>query len=142
MWPHSAAYHTQRRITASHGRFCLSLTARRCSQESCHRCHHPYRPKEEGRWALPHGEYSLDVTVIPRLPAPVILKEKRHFALCWRMKEKTPRLAAPSYCRGDPCGRPEARRSLWPAVALKPTGRLACGCPEGWSSRVEVIPGG
>ena len=81
------AYHTQRRITTLHGRFCLSLTARRCSQESCHRCHHPYRREEEGRWALPHGEYSLDVAVIPRLPAPVILKEKRHFELCWRMKE-------------------------------------------------------
>ena len=51
--------------------------------------------------------------------------------------ERTPRLAAPSYCRGDPCGRPEAHRSLWLAVALKPDGR-----PEGWSSRVEVISGG
>ena len=81
-------YHTQRRITTLHGRFCLSLTARRCSQESCPRCHHPYRPEEEGRWALPHGEYSLDVTVISRLPASVILKEKRHFEHCWRMKEK------------------------------------------------------
>lgn len=25
--------------------------------------HHPDRPEEEGRWTLPHGEYSLDVTV-------------------------------------------------------------------------------
>jgi hypothetical protein len=43
------------------GRFCLSLIVRRCHQEACPRYHHPYRPEEEGRWALPYGEYDLDV---------------------------------------------------------------------------------
>ena len=58
------AYHTQRRITTLHGRFCLSLTVRRCHQEACPRYHHPYRPEEEGRWALPYGEYGLDVIAL------------------------------------------------------------------------------
>src|SRR5260221_14107078 len=58
--------------------------------------------------AFSNEEHMTKLTVIPRFPAPVILKERRHFALCWRMKERTPRQAASSYCRGDPCGRPEA----------------------------------
>jgi len=58
------AYHTQRRVTTLHGHFCLSLTVRRCTQETCPRYHQPYRPEEEGRWALPHGEYGLDVIAL------------------------------------------------------------------------------
>jgi hypothetical protein len=58
------AYHTQRRVTTLHGHFCLSLTVRRCHQESCPRYHQPYRPEEEGRWALPYGEYGLDVIAL------------------------------------------------------------------------------
>jgi hypothetical protein len=58
------AYHTQRRVFTLQGRFCLSLTVRRCSQETCPRYHHPYRPEEEGQWALPHGEYGLDVIAL------------------------------------------------------------------------------
>ena len=58
------AYHTQRRITTLQGRFCLSLTIRQCHQEACPRYHHPYRPEEEGRWALPYGEYGLDVIAL------------------------------------------------------------------------------
>src|SRR5579863_1437763 len=58
------AYHTQRRVTTLQGRFCFSLTVRRCHQESCLLYHHPYRPEEEGRWALPYGEYGLDVIAL------------------------------------------------------------------------------
>src|ERR1700730_6109825 len=58
------AYHTPRRVTTLQGRFCLSLTVRRCHQESCPRYHHSYRPEEEGRWALPYGEYGLDVVAL------------------------------------------------------------------------------
>jgi hypothetical protein len=57
-------YHTQRRITTLQGRFCLSLTVQQCHQEACSRYPHPYRPEEEGRWALPYGEYGLDVIVL------------------------------------------------------------------------------
>ncbi len=46
------------------GRFCLSLIVRRCHQEACPRYHHPYRPEEEERWALPYGEYGLDVIAL------------------------------------------------------------------------------
>src|SRR5260370_10981903 len=45
--------------------------------------------------AFSNEENMTKLTVIPRLPTPVILKERRHFALCWRMKEKTPRLVVP-----------------------------------------------
>lgn len=58
------AYHTQRRITTLQGRFCLSLTVRRCHQDTCSHYHQPYRPEEEGRWALPYGEYGLDVIAL------------------------------------------------------------------------------
>jgi hypothetical protein len=58
------AYHTQRRVTTLQGHFCLSLTVRRCHQESCPRSHRPYRPEEEGLWALPYGEYGLDVIAL------------------------------------------------------------------------------
>lgn len=58
------AYHTQRRVTTLHGRFCLSLTVRRCIQKTCSRYHLPYRPEAEGAWALPHGEYGLDVIAL------------------------------------------------------------------------------
>jgi hypothetical protein len=58
------AYHTQRRVTTLHGHFCLSLTVRRCTQETCPRYHQPYRPESEGAWALPHGEYGLDVIAL------------------------------------------------------------------------------
>ncbi len=37
--------------------------------------------------AFSNEENMTKLTVIPRLPAPVILKEKRHFAHYWRMKE-------------------------------------------------------
>jgi hypothetical protein len=58
------AYRTQRHVTTLQGHFCLQLSVRRCHQESCPRCHHPYRPEEEGRWALPYGEYGLDVIAL------------------------------------------------------------------------------
>jgi len=58
------AYHAQRRVTTLQGHFHLALIVRRCQQESCPRYHRPYRPEEEGRWALPHGEYGLDVIAL------------------------------------------------------------------------------
>ncbi len=94
------AYHTQRRITTLQGRFCLSLTIRQCHQEACPRYHHPYRPEEEGRWALPYGEYGLDVIALVGMLRYVIttvwLNCIRHYVtggsplengpylICWR----------------------------------------------------------
>src|SRR5207302_7257353 len=37
---------------------------RQCVQPGCPRFHQPYRPEEEGRWALPHGEFSLEVIAL------------------------------------------------------------------------------
>jgi len=35
----------------------LTMVVRRCIQPECPRYHRAYRPEEEGRWALPHGEF-------------------------------------------------------------------------------------
>jgi hypothetical protein len=37
---------------------------RRCLSPDCSRYHLPYRPEAEGAWALPHGEYGLDVIAL------------------------------------------------------------------------------
>jgi hypothetical protein len=61
MW---VAYHTQRTITTLQGICCLTLSVRRCRNQHCSRYHCPYRPEEEGQWALPHGEFGLDVIAL------------------------------------------------------------------------------
>ncbi len=61
MW---VAYHTQRTITTLEGICHLTLCVRRCRNPHCEWYHHPYRPEEEGRWALPHGEFGLDVIAL------------------------------------------------------------------------------
>jgi hypothetical protein len=70
------AYHTQRRVTTLQGSFCLSLTVRRCHQEACACYHQPYRPEEEGQWALPYGEYGLDVIALVGM-----LRYRHHYSL-------------------------------------------------------------
>ncbi|GHO84133.1 hypothetical protein KSZ_21390 [Dictyobacter formicarum] len=57
------AYHTQRTVTTLTGRHRLHLAVRRCAP----RYHRPYRPEAEGAWALPHGEYGLDVIALAGL---------------------------------------------------------------------------
>jgi hypothetical protein len=42
----------------------LKLVVRRCRNQGCSRCKRAYRPEEEGRWALPHGECGLDVIAL------------------------------------------------------------------------------
>jgi len=61
MW---VAYHTQRTITTFQGIYHLTLCVRRCRNQQCSRYPCPYRPEEEGRWALPHGEFGLDVIAL------------------------------------------------------------------------------
>ncbi len=54
-------YQTQRTITTLEDVTRLSLTIVRCPNPACSRYHQPVRPEEEGAWALPHGEFGLDV---------------------------------------------------------------------------------
>ena len=55
------AYHGLRTITTLDGVWGLRLRIRRCNNEACPLYHLPFRPEEEGMWALPHGEFGLDV---------------------------------------------------------------------------------
>jgi hypothetical protein len=61
MW---AAYATRRTITTLSGVTRLTLKIRRCHNENCACYHQPYRPEEEGAWALPHAEFGLDVIAL------------------------------------------------------------------------------
>lgn len=61
MW---TAYHTYRTITTLQGIYRLTIPVRRCRAQQCERYHRPYRPEEEGKWALPHGEFGLDVIAL------------------------------------------------------------------------------
>ncbi len=54
-------YHRQRTITTLDDVCRLTLTVVRCHNPQCPRYHLPYRPEEEGAWALPHHEFGLDV---------------------------------------------------------------------------------
>ena len=54
-------YQTQRTVTTLADVCRLTLTVVRCHNPACPRYHRPYRPEEEGAWALPHHEFGLDV---------------------------------------------------------------------------------
>ncbi len=58
------AYHAQRTIVTLQGVYHLRLVVRRCRNADCSLYHQPYRPEEEGHWALPHGEFGLDVVAL------------------------------------------------------------------------------
>lgn len=62
--PITVAYRTQRTVTTLQGSCRLILRVRRCRNPDCAWYQHPYRPEEEGRWALPHGEFGLDVIAL------------------------------------------------------------------------------
>jgi hypothetical protein len=57
-------YHTHRTVTKLDGLWKLTIVVRRCVQSECPRYHVAYRPEEEGRWALPHGEFGLEVIAL------------------------------------------------------------------------------
>lgn len=62
------AYHAQRTLMTFRGLVHLRLVVRRCRNAECALYHLPYRAEEEGAWALPHGEFGLDIiTVIGQL---------------------------------------------------------------------------
>src|SRR2546430_3023352 len=55
------AYHNTRTVATLDGLVHLTAKIRRCETRTCALFHRPYRPEEEGGWALPHGEFGLDV---------------------------------------------------------------------------------
>jgi hypothetical protein len=57
-------YHAHRKVSRLDGVWNLTLIVRRCHQAGCPRYHIPHRPEEEGSWALPHGEFGLDVIAL------------------------------------------------------------------------------
>lgn len=62
------AYHAQRTLMTFRGLVRLRLVVRRCRNQECDLYHLPYRAEEEGAWALPHGEFGLDIiTVVGQL---------------------------------------------------------------------------
>jgi len=62
------AYHAGRTLMTFRGLVHLTLVVRRCRNQECDLYHLPYRAEEEGAWALPHGEFGLDIiTVVGQL---------------------------------------------------------------------------
>ena len=58
------AYHDRRTVATLDGLYDLVLVVRRCRTLACPLYRRPYRPEEEGGWALPHGEFGLDVIAL------------------------------------------------------------------------------
>lgn len=62
--PLQMARHGHRKVTTLEGVYHLTLKLYRCPNTECGRYHQMCRPEEEGRWALPHGEFGLDVIAL------------------------------------------------------------------------------
>jgi Transposase, Mutator family len=62
--PAHVAYHNARTVTTLTGVYRLTLRIRRCIRPACPWYHRAYRPEAEGAWALPHGEFGLDVLAL------------------------------------------------------------------------------
>jgi len=58
------AHHKRRTVTTLQGVYDLRLVVHQCPNSQCQEYHHRYRPEEEGSWALPHGEFGLDVIAL------------------------------------------------------------------------------
>lgn len=61
MW---AAYHNYRTVTTLAAVLRLTLQIRRCTNPACPQFATPYRPEEEGRWALPKHAFGLDIIAL------------------------------------------------------------------------------
>jgi hypothetical protein len=61
MW---VRYHSTRTVATLDSLVQLTLPVRRCEHRACPLSHQPYRPEAEGRFALPHGEFGLDVIAL------------------------------------------------------------------------------
>ena len=58
------AYHSPRTVATLEGLVRLRLVVRRCVNSDCELYHEPHRPEEEGAFALPQGEFGLDVIAL------------------------------------------------------------------------------
>jgi len=58
------AYHAHRKVTRLDGVWRLTLRICRCMTRTCPLYRRSYRPEEESGWALPHGEFGLDVIAL------------------------------------------------------------------------------
>src|SRR6266699_1233293 len=58
------AKHSHRTVLMWSGLWKLTLVVRHCIEHTCPRFHQRYRPEEEGHWALPHGEFGLEVIAL------------------------------------------------------------------------------
>jgi hypothetical protein len=59
-----ADYANRRTVATLAGLTRLNLTVRRCRNPACPAHRRPYRPEAEGRYALPHHEFGLDVIAL------------------------------------------------------------------------------
>jgi hypothetical protein len=62
--PARVAYHDRRTVVTLDGLYDLVLVVRLCRDPACPLYRRPYRPEEAGGWALPHGEFGLDVIAL------------------------------------------------------------------------------
>ena len=58
------ARHSHRKVTRLDGVYRLTVKVYQCPNRECPRFHQVCRPEEEGGWALPHGEFGLDVIAL------------------------------------------------------------------------------
>ena len=63
-YPLWIAYNTRRKVVTLEGIFQLRIAISQCHSPTCPRYHVRSHPEEEGRWALPHGEFGLDVIAL------------------------------------------------------------------------------
>jgi hypothetical protein len=62
--PAWTVFHAHRTVTTLDGVLHLTLPVRRCQRPTCPRYRRSLRPEAEGRIALPHGEFGLDVIAL------------------------------------------------------------------------------
>jgi len=58
------AYHHHRTVVRLDGLWRLTVRVRRCVNQACAQYHRGYVPEEAGAWALPQGEFGLDVIAL------------------------------------------------------------------------------
>jgi hypothetical protein len=58
------AYHHHRTVVRLDGLWRLTIRVRQCVQAGCPQYHRPVVPEEAGAWALPQGEFGLDVIAL------------------------------------------------------------------------------
>lgn len=58
------AYHHHRTVVRLDGLWRLTIRVRHCQNRTCSQYHHTVIPEEAGAWALPQGEFGLDVIAL------------------------------------------------------------------------------